>query len=355
MSTDAFLAHLAAQRGRDDELGELARRVASIPPSEVPLVPLGSHDLTTLAGTVPASTEPKESTMAKIQITTEDELRFSIAPAPQKLLMVTKAIPQTPECAAAARELESAVGAYYDATRALKDIDRAEADHERKVRAEAVAAVEEGRAPKGVKRPDFGDARQKAQAHADALLAKAKQARRALDAQMAADAATESARNAERVPELYQETLAAIEAAREAFSTLLRAREDAIEQLAGNPDVIIRHLPWHGPVGDGLDTAEKWLRENARALAEDFLINAASVEPSLQMRRQMAAAGDLERLYSIELAEGWAITQYAKGYTPPLVQVAPASGGSAFRSIPSAQAAPDYGDDPADLGKYFNE
>ena len=65
-----------------------------------------------------------------------------------------------------------------------------------------------------------------------------------------------------------------------------------------------------------------------------------SVSPSLAERRALAAAGELGKLYPIELGEGWAITQYSRGWKPPLIAYAGKSGMGTVEGPPAAYTEP---------------
>ena len=253
-----------------------------------------------------------------IRIVSEAEFKSSLLSPAEKLLSFTAPLPRTDDCLALAEALEGAVDQYLEARTRLREVDNAEADHERKIRAEAQAAVDEGRPPKAIKRPDFDDARLRARATSDALLKRATQARQALDAQIRRDAARQGLEDAANVPALYREALDAIQAAGAAFERLLEARDGAISQFHGSPDVAIRPLPWHGPVVDALATARQWIEAQREPLT-DFALDTRALSPSLAERRALAAAGELGKLYAIELGEGWAITSHSRGFKPPLI------------------------------------
>jgi len=253
-----------------------------------------------------------------IRTVSEAEFKSGLLSPAEKLLSFTAPLPRTDDCLALAEALEGAVDTYLEARTRLREVDTAEADYERKIRAEAQAAVDEDRAPKAIKRPDFDDARMKARATADALLKRATQARQALDAQIRRDAARQGLEDAANVPALYREALDAIQAAEAAFTRLLEARDGAISQFGGSPDVAIRPLPWHGPVVDALATARQWIVDQEAPLT-DFAIDTRKLAVSLAERRALAAAGELGKLYPIELGEGFSITQYARGWKPPLI------------------------------------
>ena len=275
----------------------------------------------------------------EIRIVSEAEFKSSLLSPAEKLLSFTAPLPRTDDCLALAEALEGAVDTYLEARTRLREVDNAEADHERKIRAEAQAAVDEDRPPRAIKRPDFADARMKARATSDALLKRATQARQALDAQIRRDAARQGLEDAARVPELYREALDAIQAAGAAFERLLEARDGAISQFHGSPDVAIRPLPWHGPVVDALATARQWIEDQRQPLT-DFAIDTRTLSPSLAERRALAAAGEMAKLYSVELSEGWAITQYARGWKPPLIAYAGRSSMGTVEGPPEGYTEP---------------
>ncbi|GAA2185028.1 hypothetical protein GCM10009785_35150 [Brooklawnia cerclae] len=255
---------------------------------------------------------------AQIKLVTEGEYRHTLAGPAEKLLMLTRRPPETDECAAAVHALESTIDDYLDALHKLQAVDDAERDYEAKIHEEAVAAVEDGRQPKAAKRPDFEDGRLKLGATRDALLAKAQRARAALDRQIDADSEAQGLKDGAAVPGLYEEAVGAVRAARAAFERLLAARDRAIDQLAGNPNYIVRNLPWHGPAAEAFEAAEAWITAN-EACFLDLTIDVREITPSLTVRRHMATAGQMDELYAIELREGFRITQHAKGHTPALI------------------------------------
>ncbi|MEE6286580.1 hypothetical protein V2J52_02805 [Georgenia sp. MJ173] len=257
--------------------------------------------------------------MKKIQIIAPDEVSFySLHSAAFRALLFTVAIPETEECAALVTALEAAADAHAEAAGKVKEIDAAEAEYKRQVDREAQASVDEGRAPKALKKPDFDEAREKAEAMVKARLGAVLAARRSLDTQAAADSELQAAKDAARVPELYSETLGAVQAARASFARLLEARDAWISQLGGNPDYVVRSLPWHGPVNEALDAVEKWLTAAADPINEPT-IDVRDVEPSMQIRKQMAQAGDLDALYNVEFAEGFAVSEFTRGHQPALI------------------------------------
>lgn len=274
-----------------------------------------------------------------IRIVSEAEFKSSLLSPAERLLSFTAPLPRTDDVAALAEALEGAVDTYLEARTRLREVDDAEADHARKIRAEAQAAVDEDRPPKAIKRPDFQDARMKAQATVDALLVKARAARAALDAQIRRDAAHQGLEDAANVPALYREALDAIQSASAAFERLLEARDGAISQFHGSPDVAIRALPWHGDVTKALDTARQWIEAQREPLT-DFAIDTRALSPSLAERRALAAAGELDKLYPIELGEGFSITQYARGWKPPLIAYAGKSGMGTVEGPPEGYSEP---------------
>lgn len=274
-----------------------------------------------------------------IRIVSEAEVKSALLSPAEKLLSFTAPLPRTDDCLALAQALEGAVATYLEARTRLHEVDTAESEYARKVRTEASAAVEEDRPPKAIKRPDFDDARMKARATADALLKRATQARQALDAQVRRDAARQGLEDAANVPALHREALAAIQAASAAVERLLEARDGAISQFHGSPDVAIRALPWHGDVTKALDTARQWIVDQEAPLT-DFAIDTRKLAVSLAERRALAAAGELGKLYPIELGEGFSITQYSRGWKPPLIDYAGRSSMGTVEGPPEGYSEP---------------
>ncbi|WP_154794719.1 hypothetical protein [Occultella kanbiaonis] len=230
-----------------------------------------------------------------------------------KLLAVLEEIPLTDAAQEAARDLETAVTEYGRAMAGVKTVDTAEADHARKIRAEANAAVSGDRDPKAIKAPDFADARQKATAIAEATLAKATAARAHLDRTIVAERGAWAAMLADNMAQTYASAAEALTAAQEALATLVRAHDlatDAARQ--SDPSRGVKFVPETGQLA-ALEKVATWLADHKSQLSA--VLREELLTPPLEERYALAARHS-GRLRDIERSENWSKTAFSLEWSP---------------------------------------